>query len=187
MDQLLSLPVEIPLRKRKLFILTCGIIAFIAIGCWFMVAPPQSGNDFFTNPVLLRVAGVAVVIFFGVAGYFMVRNLLSDKAGLIIDSTGISDLSGAASAEKIYWKDVEEIGVLTIRSQQLIMIRVSNPQEYISGQKSRFKRKLMELNYKWYGSPFGISGNNLEIPFGELLQLITRVHKSAARPMEQGF
>lgn len=57
------------------------------------------------------------------------------------------------------------------------MFKVINPQEYIDGQPSRVKRKMLELNYKWYGAPVGISANGLRISFEELLQLVTEEFK----------
>ncbi len=53
------------------------------------------------------------------------------------------------------------------------MFKVSNPQTYINGQSNWFKRKILELNYKWYGTPVGISANGLKISFEELLKLVT--------------
>ncbi|MBN8858033.1 MAG: hypothetical protein J0H29_06575 [Sphingobacteriales bacterium] len=173
MNQNLSLRAEIPFSKNKSALLMLAAIAFIAIGCWLIITPPQSGNDFFSNPVLLRVIGIIAVAFFGTAAYFIARNLTAKGPGLIIDNAGISDLSGAASAKKIFWKDIEAIEVLTIKSQRLIMFKVSNPQDYINGQSNRFKRKMLELNYKWYGAPVGISANGFKISFEELLQLVS--------------
>ena len=166
-------PVSIPFSKGKIFIWLIGALAFVTAGCWLLINPPRSGNALFDNPWLTKTVRAASFIFFGIALYFFIRKLMATGPGLVIDDTGIEDFSMAASASKIYWKDIEAIEVLTIKSQPLILFKVNNPQAYIDGQSNKFKRKMLELNYKWYGAPVGISANGLNISFEELLQLVS--------------
>lgn len=165
--------IYIPFSKSKTFIWLIGSLAFVAAGCWLLFGNPAFNNALLDNPWFIKTAGTASLIFFGIAGYFFIRNLMAKGPGLVIDNTGIEDFSTAAAASKIYWKDVEAIEVLTIKSQPLILFKVVNPQDYIDGQANRFKRKMLKLNYKWYGAPAGISANGLRISFEELLQLVT--------------
>lgn len=97
---------------------------------------------------------------------------MANGPGLVIDDLGIEDYSSAVTGPKIYWKDITAIEVLIIKSQPLILFKVSNPQIYIDGAKG-FKRKMMALNYKWYGTPLSISANGLRISFEELLKLVS--------------
>lgn len=170
-------PISIPFSKSKTIVLFIGALAFVAVGCWLLFCHPDFENTLFANSWVTKTTGLVSLIFFGIAGYFCIRNLMANGPGLTMDDTGIEDFSTAASATKIYWKDVEAIEVLTIKSQRLIMFKVINPQEYIDGQPSRVKRKMLELNYKWYGAPVGISANGLRISFEELLQLVTEEFK----------
>jgi len=176
-------PILIPFSKGKTFIWLIGAIAFVAIGCWLLFGHIVFGNALFDNLWLIKTSGVVALLFFGIAIYFFIRNLMAKGAGLVIDDTGIEDFSTAASADKIYWKDVKAIEVLTIKSQPLILFKVTNPQAYIDGQTNRFKRKMLALNYKWYGAPVGISANGLKISFEELLQLVTERFEAYNKPM----
>lgn len=95
---------------------------------------------------------------------------MAKGAALIIDDFGIEDFSSAI-ATKIYWKDIEAIETLTMHSQPVILFKVSNPQAYIEEAKG-LKRKMMEMNYKWYGTPVSISATGLLISYEELIQLV---------------
>jgi hypothetical protein len=113
---------------------------------------------------------------------------LSDtKPGLVIDDEGLIDNSGGLSAGRILWEDIENISVLEMHRQKLLMVRVKNPQDYISRQKTSLKRKVMELNYKMYGTPLSITANGLKLPFQELLALVTQKFKETGRNAQQGF
>jgi hypothetical protein len=70
------------------------------------------------------------------------------------------------------WSDIESISVKEIHRQKFIILEVSNPQEYIDKQTSRFKRKMMEMNMKMYGTPLSITNNGLQIKFDELYKIL---------------
>jgi hypothetical protein len=53
------------------------------------------------------------------------------------------------------------------------MLQVRNPQDYIDKQTSGFKRKMMQMNYKMYGTPLSITSNGLKVSFDELLSTLT--------------
>lgn len=102
-----------------------------------------------------------------------------NKPGLIIDQTGLTDNSSGVSAGRILWSDIADISVIEIHRQKLIMLQVTNPQDYIDKQKSEFKRKMMQMNYKVYGTPLSITSNGLHISFDELLSTLTDKLKEA--------
>ena len=95
-----------------------------------------------------------------------------NKPGLIIDQTGLTDNSSGVSAGQILWSDIEDISVLEIHRQKIIMLQVRNPQDYIDKQTSGFKRKMMQMNYKMYGTPLSITSNGLKVSFDELLSTL---------------
>lgn len=165
--------IEIPLSKSKLIMMLFGASAFVAIGLWFVIAPPDIKNSYWGNPTRIAVVGYASIIFFGLCTVVLMRKLPDNKPGLIIDDTGLSDNSSALSAGHISWADIENIYVLEFQKQRLLMLEVSNPQDYIDRQSSLFKRKGMALNYRMYGTPLSITANGLKIPFQELFALVT--------------
>ena len=177
--------IEIPLSKAKLVMMLSGSLVFVAVGCWFVLDPPAIRNAFWGNPTRLAMLGYASIIFFGLCAVVLIRKLPDKKPGLIIDDSGLIDNSGGLSAGRILWADIVNISVLEIHRQKLLMLEVRNPEEYISRQRSVFKRKGMELNHKMYGTPLSITANALKVPFGELLDLLTLKLEEKGRSADQ--
>lgn len=164
--------VAIPLSKRKLILLFIGSIVFVAAGLWFVINPPNISSPFFDNPTVIFVIGIASALFFGLCAVYLARKLQDNKPGLIIDNIGLTDNSSGVSAGQILWSDIDKITVLEIHQQKLIMLQVKNPQDYINKQTNGFKRKLMQFNFKMYGTPLSITSNSLQIKFDELLKIL---------------
>ncbi len=150
-----------------------GALTFVAIGLWFVIAPPTIENSYWGNPTKIAIAGYASIIFFGLCTIFFIRKLPDNKPGLIIDDLGLVDNSSGLSGGHILWADIENISVIEIHRQKLIMLQVKNPQHYIERQTSLFKRKGMKLNNKIYGTPLSITANGLKISFDNLLTILT--------------
>jgi len=165
-------PIEIPLSKKKLLLMLAGSVGFILIGFWFVFDPPRISNPYFGDPTLLLLLGIVSILFFGICAVYIARKLPENKAGLIIDSSGLIDNSSGVSAGRILWSDIQDISVIEIHRQKLIMLQVKNPQDYIDRQKSRFKRKMMQMNFNMYGTPLSITSNSLKIEFNELINIL---------------
>jgi hypothetical protein len=166
--------IEIPLHKSRIVLMLIGSFAFVAIGFWFVTAPPRIDNSYWGDPTKIAIAGYAAIVFFGFCAFIFTRKLFDLKPGLIIDDAGLNDNSGGLSAGHILWTDIENVSVVQIHKQKLLMLEVKNPQDYINSQTSLFKRKGMELNFKMYGTPLIITANGLKIPFEDLLALLTK-------------
>ncbi len=166
-----NLPISIPLSKGKLFLSALGAFAFVAIGFWFVLTPPTTYNSLFGSAVTI-IIGIIAILFFGAIAILVIRKLFDTRPGLIINEEGIRDNSGGLSAGQILWTDIEDISVLQIQRQKLILILVKNPQDYIDQQSNGWKRKLMTMNYRQYGTPLSISANGLKISFAELLETL---------------
>ncbi|MDX2070183.1 MAG: STM3941 family protein [Haliscomenobacter sp.] len=166
-----QLPVTIPISKGKLLLSILGAFAFVASGFWFVLDPPsRTGSSM--EPLLIRVLGLASILFFGAIGLVVIRKLFDPRPGLVINEQGLMDNSGGLSAGLIVWQDIEDFQVLQIQRQRLILVLVKNPQDYIDRQSSGWKRKLMAMNYRQYGTPISISTNGLKISFAALLTIL---------------
>jgi len=150
-----------------------GSLVFVALGLWFVIDPPEIHESFLSKKIVIRVAGIAVLLFFGLCAFFLARKLLDNKPGLIIDDVGITDNSSGIAAGQILWSDMIDLSMVTIQRQPFIMVMVKNPQDYIKKQTSSFKRKLMSANYGLYGTPVSISANGLKTSFNELVRIVT--------------
>ena len=165
--------IEIPLSKGKIVLILIGAIVFVALGIWFVIKPQEISNGASVSSTIILIVGIAAILFFGLCALYALRKLPDTKPGLIIDESGLTDNSSGVSAGQILWADIDNLSVISIQRQKLIMIEVKNPQDYIDKQTSTFKRKMMTLNYKMYGTPLSITSNGLKISFDELLRVIT--------------
>jgi hypothetical protein len=163
---------EIPLNKKKLTLIFMGCLVFIAIGILFVINPTFI-NGLFRDPAKILLVGYASIFIFGLCGFLIALRLTAKNSGIFIDKQGITDNSSAASAGLILWTDIEEVSVINIHSQKQIMIHVKKPQSYIHNQTNMFKRIILTLNYKWYGTPLTIMPTGLKISFDELIKIIS--------------
>jgi hypothetical protein len=164
--------IVIHLSKTKITMLTLGAIVFVILGVLFILHPERFLTIFFKNEEAIRITGFASVGFFGLCAIFYVVKLFDNKPGLIIDKNGILDNSSGISSGLIAWKDIQDINVLEIVRQKIILIIVSNPEDYIVRQKRGFKIKISRLNYNKYETPVQITANGLKIGFNELLAIL---------------
>ena len=165
--------IEISLSKMKLTLMVIGSLLFVVIGILFVINPEKYTTPIMRNPTVIFISGLASILFFSLCFVFIAKKLGDNSLGLIISDKGIFDNSSGLSAGQILWPDIENISVIKIHRQRLIMLQVTNPQEYIDKQTSSFKRKMMQLNFKIYGTPLSITSNGLKISFDELLSTLT--------------
>ncbi len=166
-------PIEIPLSKKKNIIAFVGSLVLIVIGFWLLVNPPKSDNPILNNRILLSIVGLASILFFSFTAIVSLRKYLDSKPGLVINQQGIVDNSSGVSVGLVPWSDIEEIKISQVMNQKFLMFIVSNPQIYIERVTNPLKRKIMEVNYKNYGSPISISSNSLQTDFNSLYSLLT--------------
>jgi len=166
--------VEIPLSKRKLVGLLTGSIAFVLAGFWFTIQSKTISAQTFSHksPELIFIGGAAAILFFGLCAIFIFRKIIDNKPGLVINDLGIDDNSSGTSAGFIPWEDIKAIRKTTVVNQNMIMIMVGNPEEYINRQTGFIAKKAMEMNFKSFGSPIFLSANGLKCNFNELFEII---------------
>jgi hypothetical protein len=156
--------IKIPLSKNKLILTFVGAWAFVIAGLWLALFLP--GADL--SAVL---AGWAGIIFFGLCGTFLSFKIFDTKPGLIINQTGILDNSSALASEWIRWEEIEGIREIQVKNQKFIQIILKDPEAHIAKHKG-YVKYLMQVNYKWYGSPVNISSISLKTNFKELRNIV---------------
>ncbi len=164
-------PVVIELSKVKLALLLLLALGFVALGVWFILSPSTFSHYAFKRTIVF-ITGIAAIVIFGGCAFFILRKLPESKPGLVLNEEGFSDNSSGVANGLVKWKDITDIKVLVISRQNLIMVDVNNPEYYIDRAQSSFKRKMMNLNYKLYGSPVSLSANGLKCSFDELHRLL---------------
>ena len=137
-----------------------GSLLFVIAGIWlFLIADIFQEHSFrlLRNPMFVKGIGILTFLFFGVTGIIGFKKLFDKKAGLIIDSKGITNNSNAFSDGLIEWNDITDILIKRTMSTKFMLIKVTNSEKYIKKAKSRMKAILMRLNMKIYGTPFSIT------------------------------
>ena len=84
----------------------------------------------------------------------------------------MTDNSSGVAAGQILWSDIENITVKEIHRQKFILLEVNNPYYYLDKQTNIFKRKMMQMNMKMYGTPLSLTNNGLQIKFDELFNIL---------------
>lgn len=161
--------IEIPISKNKSIILLLGSIMFVAIGIWFITDP---WLFFFLPSWIIQLTGAISILFFGICGIGYIKTLFQNKAGLVIDETGIFHNMGGIKAGYVPWNDITGIEKFRIGSQSFIKVLVHNPEEYISRQRNPILRRTAALNAKMYDTPVHIPSNLLKCNFSELYILL---------------
>jgi hypothetical protein len=166
--------IEIPLGKKKITLLLLASIAFVACGIWITIHPEIfiPNNSGITHPQIIRIGGIAGILFFGAGGIYGIKKLIDKKAGLIIDSNGITDNTNASSIGLIEWNDISGIRIKQVKSTKFLLIDIVNPEKYIEKAKNKIQAKLLNANMNMYETPLSITSNTLKYDFKELEKLI---------------
>src|SRR5690554_205847 len=123
--------IKIPLSKTKILLLLFGAIGFVVLGTLFILNPTKFISPIMRNPEIIRIAGIASVLFFGAAGVYGTRKMFDKTIGLTIDNNGIFDNTNASSVGLIKWTDITEIKTEKFASTKTLLIYTTNPDFYL--------------------------------------------------------
>ena len=170
--------VEIKSNRLKLFLLTLGSIAFVCggVGMW------RTGGDAFT-----RGMGMAAILFFGACGISISRYLLDPRPRIVFDEFGVTDVT--LQVGRIAWNDIEGAGLVSMSNNKFIMLRLSNPEEYLA-KLSKFRRGLARANRGIGFENLNLNLTGLATPPDEIMRIfshfVTR-YKTNAHSEELDF
>ncbi len=163
--------VEIPSSKIKLILILIGTSVFIIGGYYLFQYPERFISYKFRNVEFIKTIGLLLLVFFSTVWVYIPIKLFDKKPGLILDEDGIYDNSSAVSVGLILWKDIESIRVEKINSTKMLIVNIYNPEKYID-RSNRFKKVLLNLNTKLYGTPLTIGLAGLKYNRERLEKLI---------------
>jgi hypothetical protein len=166
--------IEIPLSKTKLLLGIAGSILFIVLGIWLFTYSNEFQNmplRILRNPTIIKIAGIAGVLFFGATGFYGIKKMFENNVGLLIDDNGIIDNTNASSIGLIKWSDIMEIKTEQVMSTKFLLIYTKDPNGILA-KVTGIKRKLMAGNLKMYGTPVSITSNTLKYNFNDLEKLL---------------
>jgi hypothetical protein len=144
--------VYMSLNKGKLVKLLRFSIVNILFGLW-LVWHVWVDHSLFI--ILTSCFGVVMILFFVPLTFFVLKKWKDKRAGITINSAGITDNTYLfSSAVHIGWSDIQDIRKTR---RTLLIIFIDNPVTYISRQSSLVNRKLLKMAFKYYGSPIIIN------------------------------
>ena len=114
--------IEIPLSKNKITLLVIGAMVFVLLGTLFILTPETFISPIFRNTLIIKLTGMAVVLFFGAVGIYGSKKLCDKTMGLVIDDKGITDNTNASSVGLIDWADITGIATEKVMSAKLLLI-----------------------------------------------------------------
>ena len=161
--------IEIPLSKTKLLFGIGGSILFVVLGLYLFTTIADHQTRF--NPTLVKVVGIAGIVFFGATGIYGIKKMFDNNVGLTIDDNGILDNTNASSIGLIKWADITDIRTEQVMSTKFLLIFTKDPNEILE-KVSGMKRKLMAGNMKMYGTPLSITSTTLKYNFNALEKLL---------------
>lgn len=162
--------IHIPLDKKKSRLRLIGALVLVIFGMLFILQPQYFIRS--SDPYMIRLIGYFCVGVFGIMAFFLGRYLRSQKGGIRLHATGITDDSSGVAPGLILWKDIRAIQIQQLDMQSFLLIQVRNPEAYIQKQNNPIKRRAMELNYQIYKTPISISAHFVKMDFDSLAKTV---------------
>lgn len=165
----------ITIRPNRLNALlpTAGALLFVLAGIWmFRTAHGQSRH----SPLFLQVVAILAIAFFGACALYGLAKLVGRPPELILDREGLVDRSSAAAAGRVAWREIQAIEILSVRSQKLLALRVTDPEKYLA-QGGPLRRLLRRLNHGSYATPIVLSATALGLPIQDLERQVRDFHE----------
>ncbi|MDQ0478270.1 STM3941 family protein [Chryseobacterium sp. MDT2-18] len=175
----------IKLNRKKTSLILLGGIVLTIISVLFVLNPKKYKSFIFFREEAILYTGIIGLIFFGIASIYIGYRLFTNQTGIIVNDRGIYDNTTLSSVGWINWEDITDIeiykvptGLLMKNSISMVLVKVKEPDKYMMPFSS-FKRNILNLNYKNYGTPITINTNGLSYSSIELLNILTdRLNKS---------
>ena len=121
------------------------------------------------------------LLFFGfgifACGFMLVRNLCRRRPMLRLDAAGLTVFDAKGAPYRLAWKQIAGFRAISIAGQHFILIDVHQPDVLIHAENSFIRRRLLEYNFKQFGTPFNIASGNLNYPRRKLIPTLEAYHQ----------
>ncbi|NJC28384.1 STM3941 family protein [Neolewinella antarctica] len=165
-------PYQIPFSKTKFYALLAAALGFVVAGSWFVTVPDMFRGAGSLWPFVIMAIGLITILFFGVAGGFMLKMLLSDKMALEVNDEGIQDRTSAVAVGLIRWEDITDVKLHQIGSNHMILLNVRNSDDYLDKASGGLARRAMAQNAELLGTPITVNCSTLDLPAREVFELL---------------
>lgn len=163
--------IEIPLSKSKMVLLLIVPLFLLISGPLFYITPDSFISQNLNNLEKIKFLGIVGVVLGLLLSILIIRNYLIKKTGLIIDKSGITDISNASYTGLVEWTDIIKVERKKVGPIKLIILHTDKPEKYINQAKKTAIRQ-MRKNLHFYNSPILIVSSRLKIKYDDLLVLM---------------
>lgn len=141
---------------RKVLLFSIGLV-FFALGLFFSLkADVLVPFWIIKNPWVVRIAGLASIVYFGIA-LVLYSRILFRKTALIINEDGIVDSSSAGGeAGFVSWSEISGIEQYESNGATVIKVFLVKPESFLERVNSRVIKYSLRKNYRTYRTPFVI-------------------------------
>ncbi len=164
--------IEFKLSKSKIVLMFFGCLIFCILSILFIMNPEKFTSWRHSSSTMVLIVGILGVTFFGICLLFYARKMFDKTPGLIVNDKGIYDNASGISVGFIPWNDIVEIKETVVINQSFVNIVVKNPYKYIETQKNIFKRKLVQINYNFFGTVIAIPSVSINSEFNDLKRIL---------------
>jgi len=175
------LPIEIFFSRKKLIRLLAICIAFVAIGLWWIIAPPAETFTHLGIDIPLQALGWISAVFFGVILVFVSRKLFDKDPALVITDLGLEDRTSMVSGGFIMWNNIASVSILEIKKQRMLSIQLHDSRSMLQDERGMLHRIFFYLNNLFYKTHVSISANALDIDFDRLYLLVRNMAEKKNR------
>lgn len=141
-----------------------------------------------TGRFAVGMLGLVSLYVSGFCIYCVYQLIKIDFTGIVISNEGITDLSTGYRIGVILWKDIKQIKIMKdmsdLKRNYLVLI-VENPNDYISREPTRVKKRSLTLKLHYYGSPICISNRALECSFDTLKTVVLDKYEQYKNPFAE--
>ena len=120
---------------------------------------------------IIRIVGIIGALFFGACLCFVIKRLFRPKNILEINANGFIDNSSAIAPGFVHWKDVKEIYLSSIASQEFISVTLNDFDKFLQ-QLPPAKRMAVSANVKLSYAPIQINLNSASANYEEVLAVM---------------
>lgn len=117
-------------------------------------------------PLLMVMLGLVTLV-------RIVKLLFSQKAGLVINETGIADNIAITKLGIIKWEEIKSVRVIKQSFQNFILLDLKDNNKHLANKVGIQKNQIKSSITK-YGTPSAINANNLKIDLRELVSIINK-------------
>ena len=160
--------IEIGRSRIKTFFLLLGTVGFIIGGVWIIASD--------TN-ILEKIVGGIGILFFGAAIPIGIKKLITNETAIELSKKCLIIEPQSNKKYALPWDKITRFDEISIKGAKIILINVSNPEDWINRETNTIKRKMMQFNLNNYGTPFNITSSGLKVSHKKLLKMLNDFQK----------